>query len=221
MSEMSQREFGRLVGVTHRAVQKAIEAKRISLNARGKIDSETALAEWNRNTDESKRSFTDLARQANAPAATLRANGTSEFGQMTDDPADADDTFADAEFEQPAAATTGTAALAGSDPWTSQYRASRAGREKTRHERELLELAQLRGSLISVAEAQRLAFTALRTVRDAVMNVAVRVKDELAAETDEARIQQRLEDELASALGAVDSDRILREIEAEEIDGGD
>ncbi|WP_321914808.1 hypothetical protein [Paraburkholderia sp. J11-2] len=218
MPEVSQREFARMMGVTHRAVQKAIAAKRISVTASGKVNPETARMEWQRNTDEGRKSFEDLSRQAQH-AVQVGSQGSNAARSAVEampallDERDAETDVGDADEALPAAS--------GSDPLMQQYRAARAAREQTRHAREQLELEQLRGNLIDVEVAQRLAFTALRTVRDAVMNVAVRVKDELAAETDEGRIQRRLEDELAAALNAIDSKRILREIEADESDGSD
>src|SRR5260370_36580908 len=96
MAEMSQRQFGELVGVTHRAVQKAIESGRITLNANGKIDPDVALAQWKRNTDESKRSFTDLSRAAVGSAGHELPPDPSADGD--------DDSLAGAKGEDPSLA---------------------------------------------------------------------------------------------------------------------
>lgn len=66
MAEMSQRAFARHMGVALNAVQKAIKSGRIALNANGKIDAAIAETAWRRNTDESRRSFTDLSRSTRA-----------------------------------------------------------------------------------------------------------------------------------------------------------
>jgi phage terminase Nu1 subunit (DNA packaging protein) len=84
------------------------------------------------------------------------------------------------------------------------YRRARAAREQTRAEREALELEQLRGKLIAVDEAARIAFTAFRGLRDAIESVPARVKDALAAESDPFRLEQTLSAELAAVLGAFD-----------------
>lgn len=51
MPGLSERAYARHRGVTHRAVQKAIRAGRITPNADGTIDPGRADAEWNANTD--------------------------------------------------------------------------------------------------------------------------------------------------------------------------
>lgn len=201
MADLSQRAFARHMGVTLRAVQKAIASGRIRLNDAGKIDAETATRDWERNTDESRKSFTDLSRRR-TPAVANRPEG-----EEPDDEADT------ADGELPAAGARGV-----EDEAVRQYRVERAARESIRRQREQAELDEYRGSLIDVAEAQRLAFTAFRTLRDAVLNVPVRVKDLLAAEADPARIEAVLEKELSSALLQVDQAAILRE-QDEEGDG--
>jgi small-conductance mechanosensitive channel len=194
MPEMSQRAFARHLGVTHRAVQKAIEAKRISLNANKKIDSDVMTAAWARNTDESKRSMEDLSR-VRRPNVGIP------------------DDLADDEPDFPAAAST-------KDPSLDEYRRHRAARERQRAERELIELEQLRGNMVPLADAQRVVFTAFRTLRDAVMNIPVRVKDQLAAEVDPHRVESMLDAELAGALEAIDVGKILADELREDNDGG-
>ena len=51
---VSQRAYARHRGVTHRAVQKAIAAGRISVSSDGKVDPDVADRAWAANTDESK-----------------------------------------------------------------------------------------------------------------------------------------------------------------------
>ena len=211
MSEMSQRAFARHMGVTLRAVQKAIASSRIALNENGKIDAESAAADWHRNTDEGRKSFTDLSRHSGSSAGAMPAS----VGDYDID-VDLDDMPTSS-----SAPAQSSSAGAKEDAIQREYRTARAAREKTRHERERLELDQLRGNLIEVSEAQRLAFTALRTVRDAIMNISVRVMDEFAAETDPTRIQLRLEEELTNALNSINATAILSEAEDEEADGGD
>lgn len=87
---------------------------------------------------------------------------------------------------------------------TAEYRRARAERERTRAEREALELEQLRGKLIDVDEASRVAFTAFRGLRDALENVAPRIKDQVAAEADPFRVEQIIANEVASVLLSFD-----------------
>ncbi len=90
-----------------------------------------------------------------------------------------------------------------------------------RLERDRLELERERGTTLARDVAERLAFTAFRTVRDNIMNVPVRIKDVLAAETDPVRVEMLLEEELAQALASVDAEALLRETDEEDADGGD
>ena len=195
MPEMSQRAFARHMNVALNSVQKAIKAGRISLNGNGKIDSEAAEAAWRRNTDESRRSFEDLSRATPALSSASLPPSSSD-----------DDDF-------PAGASN-------EDPHMAKYRAARAHREETRLERERMELARELGNTLALADAQRIAFTAFRTVRDNVMNVPVRVKDIIAAEDSPARIESILEEELARALSSVDVDTLMQDQDGD-TDGSD
>lgn len=204
MALMGQREFARHMGVSLGAVQKAIRSGRITVNEDGKIDSERAAQDWQRNTDESRRSFTDLSRRR-VPA-------------VDDDSDELDD-----DQDLPAAGERGESSSAASkaareDEAVRQYREERALRESIRRRREEAELAEYLGQLIDVGDAKRLAYTAFRTLRDAVLNVPVRIKDLAAAETDPGRIEAMLERELAAALQQIDPEAILREQAEEEGD---
>lgn len=104
---------------------------------------------------------------------------------------------------------------------SAQYRQARADRERTNAERARIELEQLRGRLIDVGEARRLAFTSFRLLRDAVLNVPARVAAQAAAETDVLRVEQLIETELAAALARFDPARLLNETEDEDDDETD
>lgn len=199
MAELSQRGFARHMGVALNAVQKALKAGRIELNANGKIEAETAEIAWRRNTDESRRSFADLSRPTRALA-----------GDTVPPPADSEDDF-------PAAAST-------NDPHMSAYRAARAEREMTRAQRERMELDRDLGNLLSLTDANRVVFTAFRTLRDSVMNVPVRIRDLVAAETNPQAVESMLEEELARALSSVNVlklQQLMRDEEMDEDDGSD
>lgn len=202
MAKLGQRAFARHIGVTLRAVQKAIQSGRIAVDADGKIDADTAVAAWRRNTDESKRSLTDQSRQSLANAAFSMSSPPANSGEDEED----DDV--------PAAASR-------EDPSMVAYRAARAAREQTRLERERMDLERERGTTLPLAEAQRLAFTAFRTVRDNVMNIPVRLKDALAAETDPIRVESMLETELMRALASVDATALVSENDTDDADGSD
>ena len=77
---MSIRAYARLRGVSHTAVQKAIKAGRITLNADGTIDSEKADREWARHT------LPHVPKAA--PAARVMAMPSPEPGLPSGAPAD-------------------------------------------------------------------------------------------------------------------------------------
>lgn len=197
MTMMGLREFARHMDVSLGAVQKAIKSGRITVDDSGKIDSERAARDWARNTDEGRKSYTDLSRRRQIGKAVGVAAG------------DDDD-------DMPAAGAEG-----GEDPDVQRYRKARAEREEIRAERERHELELQQGSLLDLEEANRMVFTAFRTLRDAMLNMAVRIKAQCAAETDEGRVERLLTGEIESALGAIDIAKVLREGgEEEEDDGG-
>ncbi|MFL9883107.1 hypothetical protein PQR66_08725 [Paraburkholderia agricolaris] len=183
-------------------MQKAIQSGRIALDADGKIDADSGVAAWRRNTDESRRSITDQSRPSLANSAF----------PMLSPSANPDDE--DQDDDIPAAASK-------EDPSMVAYRAARAAREQTRLERERMDLERERGTTLPLADAQRLAFTAFRTVRDNVMNIPVRLKDALAAESDPIRVESMLEAELARALASVDATALLRDNDTDDADGSD
>lgn len=110
------------------------------------------------------------------------------------------------------------AAIPPGDENTAAYREHRAAFEKTRSERAQLELDQLRGRLIELEEAKRLAFTAFRTLRDAVLNVPARIKDQCAAETDAFLVEQLIETELTLALETFEPAKLMQESDDDETD---
>jgi hypothetical protein len=75
----------------------------------------------------------------------------------------------------------GTTAPDRRDAEADSYRSARADRERTRAEREALELAALRGELIRVRDAEAMAFTQGRITRDLVQQVPPRLAAELHA----------------------------------------
>ena len=77
MAGLSQRAYARHRGVTHRAVQKAIKAGRITTNSDGTIDAARADAQWTANTDPATRLFlgeseNGIARDPESERSALR-----------------------------------------------------------------------------------------------------------------------------------------------------
>jgi len=104
------------------------------------------------------------------------------------------------------------------DEHTSAYREHRATRERVSAERGQLELDQLRGRLLDSVEMNRLSFTAFRMLRDAVLNVSIRIKDEIAAESDALKCEQMMEAELTAAFASFNPDRLMRDVDDDEAD---
>lgn len=213
---MGYREYARHRQVTLRAVQKAIEAGRIKVvvvDDKSKIDSEQADRDWVTNTDPAKQSLLYSAgpehgdTSLRGPQAGL---ATGAGAARTAAPASSDD---DEPLDEPAAGGS-------TDDDTKAYRAERAQRERIRREREQIELDQLRGSLVDKADVARLRFTEFRALRDALGNVASRIKDAVAAESDALRCEQLIDREISARLADF-ADQVLARGVTSEADDDD
>lgn len=201
--EMGYRAYARHRGVTLGAVQKAIRDQRIKVNANGKIDSAEADRDWAANTDSSRIAVSALpGSQAVAPVAQQHLGLSGTLPTPQEDDAAADDGKPDD--------------VAGSDRTATEYREHRATREQYQALTQQLEYEQLVGKLIDVEQASRIAYAAYRALRDAVLNVSPRVKDQLAALTDPHEVEQVLDRELAAALSGVDVAKLLTEREQDD-----
>lgn len=194
--EMGYREYARHRGVTLGAVQKAIRAGRISVNENGKIDSDAADSAWHANTDVSRVAVNVLE---SAPVQRQIPLAPASAPTASPPPAGVEDA------DPPE--------LSGSDRVANEYREHRATRERFQALKQQLEYEQLVGTMINVDDAKRIAYTSFRALRDAVMNVAPRIKDQLAAMSDPHDVEQLVESELAAALGGVDIGKLLNDQE--------
>ena len=188
---MGYREYARHRGVSLGAVQKAVRAGRITVNDEKKIDSAVADRDWDINTDASRVAVSAV--EATAPLAQKEISFAAPSGEGGE--------------------KVTTEELTGTDPNASRYRESRASREFYVAAKQKLEYEQLLGQLINVDEAKRMAFTSFRAIRDSVLNVAARVKDQLAAETDPHACEELLERELSAALASVDVGKLNAEVD--------
>ena len=183
---MSQRAYSRHRGCALRAVQKAIEAGRIALvtgpDGKQYVDQVQADRDWDRNTDQAKQTLMHASTGATPapPSAAAPPRVVAPDGGPDDDDAPEPEGQSDA------------------------YRKARAQREEIRRDRELLELEKLRGNLIALDEVRALAFTAFRTLRDSLLNVPARIKDEAAAQMDPLLVEQLIEREITAVLSSFD-----------------
>jgi hypothetical protein len=215
--EMGQRAYARHRGVSLRAVQKALEAKRIFLNANGKIDSEVADRDWAENTDSSRVSVNVLSAATEQPAAVPDQLAVAPAAPTAVAAAGTQQTMDLQPPDGPVAIDDGKATVAAADrAVTAGYRQSRADRERYEALTKQLEYEKLVGSLISVEEAKRIAYTTFRALRDAVLNVVPRLKDQIAAINDPHQVELVLEEELAKVLGTIDVGKLLSDQDLDE-----
>ncbi len=196
MAMMGYREYSRHAGVTLRAVQKAIEAGHIRVTDAKKIESDQADRDWRNSKDVQRAAVSILP--GKSPAATAPGSKKNRADvAATPQLEDGDDDQEQAEDEV--------------DTSASEYRTHRAQREKFSALKQELEYRQLAGELISVDEAKRIAYTAFRGIRDSVLNVPARLKDQIAALDDPHLCERLLETALSAALAGVDVGRLLHE----------
>jgi hypothetical protein len=99
---------------------------------------------------------------------------------------------------------------------TTEYRKARTEREQLRLEQERMDLAERKNESIAVADANILIVTAIRLLRDRVLIVPPRLKDELAAETDAAKVELMLLNALEDALRSVNQGAVLSGIDEDD-----
>lgn len=80
------------------------------------------------------------------------------------------------------------------------YAEARAQHERFKARLAQLELEQREGKLVEAEVVRKEAFKAARQVRDALLNLPDRVAGELAAETNQFKVHQRLTQEIRRAL---------------------
>ncbi len=194
---MGYREYARHRGCSLGAVQKAVRDKRITATDEKKIDADLADKAWQNNTDASRVAVNALEHRAppmqleisvSAPPAGRGSTGDGEL----DDAPESDE-------------------VTGSDRVANEYREHRSTRERYQALSKQLEYEQRAGQLISVDEAKRIVGTSFRALRDSVMNVATRIKDQLAAETDPHVCETLVESEISAALAGIDIGKLLSE----------
>lgn len=184
---MGYREYARHRGVTLGAVQKALRDKRISATEEKKIDSAIADRDWHVNTDSSR------------VAVNAIESHRLPLQQQIALPPMASETGNKPDPEE----------LTGTDRVANEYREHRATRERYQALKQQLEYEQMVGQLINVDEAKRIVYTSFRALRDSIMNVAARVKDQLAAESDSHACEVLVENELSAALAGIDIGKLL------------
>lgn len=194
MALMGYREYSRHRGVSLGAVQKAISAGRIHATDNKKIDSDQADRDWEANTDDSRVAVNVIGNAHLAQQQMILGPAAVDTPRTVKSQDDGKDDVED---------------ISGNDRVANEYREHRSTRERYQALKQQLEYEQLVGALINVDEAKRIAFTSFRSLRDAVMNVAPRIKDQLAAVNDPAVVEEILDAELSAALASIDVGKLL------------
>ena len=83
---------------------------------------------------------------------------------------------------------------------TLTYAEARAQHERFKSRLAELEVATIEGKLVNADEVKRESFRAARQVRDSLLNLPDRLAAELAAETNQFKVHQRLVKEIRRAL---------------------
>lgn len=182
---ISVRQFARLRGVRHSAVQKAIDSGRVTAverNAEGRttgIHEQLATEQWNANTDP-----VEATRNGKLPAEASPANEITPAS---------DRAGGDASAPAPPPADTAPTG-------NQQYLEARARREDFEARTAELDYHKAVGNLVSSAEMRESAFRRYRTLRDKLLNIPDRVATILAAERDPVTIHKLITDELKRVL---------------------
>jgi hypothetical protein len=166
-ARISQREYARLRGISHTAVQRAIKAGRITA-VKGKIDPEEADRLWQQNTDQSK--------------PLNRITGNPKQKGTPGEPPEPMDLGGSETISGPSSA--------------SGYAKARAARELYQAQLAKLELDRRRGELVSADEVRLAAFQLARKTRDQLLALPERVASILAAVDDPDQVRQILDDEI-------------------------
>lgn len=80
---------------------------------------------------------------------------------------------------------------------------ARTLREEALADEARLKVEQIRGNLVPADQVRARWFSAMRSVRETLLPLAARLAAELAAETDPAKVEIRLEEEIAQALAGL------------------
>lgn len=171
---MSITDYARHRGCDLKAVQFAVERKRITRNDDGSIDSDLADQEWEENTEHAR------ARYGPKPPRE-RTSHRETHG----------------EGGGPARATA--ANLDDPRPGVNFHNA-RAAREIYEARLKKLSFEQKQGNLLPRAEVEAATQNTFQVFREAMLNVPNRIAAQLAAESDPLKIHELLESEIRTAL---------------------
>jgi hypothetical protein len=179
---MTITQYARHAGVYLQAVQYAVKAGRIKRQADGMIDSDTADADWQRNTLHTNARKAPRKKTGAAPQARERA-------------------------AEDAAELASPDRLAGAPDFAK----ARAAREIYQARMTRLEFEKRNGNLISRAQVEVATANQFRILRDACLNIPNRIAAQIAAETDPVTVHELLEAEVTRVFEAYSIGQIADE----------
>ena len=157
---LSIRAYARHRGVSHVAVKKAIDTRRISQLPDGTIDPVVADAQWAANTTPTRRSVTAEARETPQVSVSAREIPQASVKVVRDAP----------EPPTPALSSGGTSLLQ-----------ARTVNEVVKAQTNKVRLARLKGELVDRSQAVAHVFKLARAERDAWLNWPARISSQMAA----------------------------------------
>ena len=194
MAGISQRAYARHRGVTHRAVQKAIRAGRITTNPDGTIDLSRADAEWTANTDPAGTAKYELNDQDELSPGEPDLSTSDRDGTGVPPP------------RRPALASRPRKGSP-EPPTTGGFLASRAVREAYRARREKLAYERESGALVRVEEVRAASFTAGRRIREHLLTLADRIAPVVAGLSDGRECHRVIAEEVNRLLTEIQTAR--------------
>lgn len=186
---MSFSEYARTRGYSQARVSQAVKEGKLTAykddKGRPYLDPVQADREWRERTDPSKQGAAkpkpDPPRSSAPPESEPNRGSTNQSpeGHEPQEPSFVDDLG------------------------TPKYDVSRARREHTRSKMDEAKYRVFIGSLVESEAVKRQAFELGRALREAMLSIPDRLAAELAAETDQHKVHQRLTKELVIAMQSV------------------
>jgi len=176
---MTLSEYARHRGCDLKAVQFAVERQRIFREPDGRLDSEKADRDWEKNTNHANARYGPKHRRSASGAAMGGGGG-----------------WAGHKADSAAAALAEPEKMAGSMSFAN----ARTIKEIYDAKLKKLEHDEKQGKLISRRDVEVAAFNRFRVLRDAILNVPTRIAAQLAAETDTNLVHEIIETELRTVL---------------------
>lgn len=183
-------EYARQRGVSHEAVRKAVKVGRLARSVvwssagKPRLIPSIADEEWDSNTDSSQQ-----RRPVPVPPASELPPPTPRVRPLKPRP----------ETSEPEPEPEPEAAAA-PEPRTGTFQQARTLREAYMARLAKLEFDEKSGLLVRADAVKNEAFKVARTVRDNMLNIPDRIAAELANETNQFKVHQRLTQEIRRAL---------------------